>query len=386
MQSKTLCANLMVFALTLMLMSQPAQAISGAAVDIVLNNQNPYPVHPGQNLDVDVSVQNTGYDKANEVVVEILPKEPFTLLPGQETRKVFTGILGLASRSVTYRLATDMEAFTGSYDLEFRVYVDSSQEFSIEKVQINVQGEPDLVVESMETIPENIEPGSQIKIKATIKNVGTGTAHDLSLALSSAYEEIVPLLAGGTVYLGDLEPEQSKVAELLVSIDSSAEEKTYTLTLTGSYKDETNTASSKAFSIGLPVKGNINMEIINQEANYVRNVVKIEIANKGTADANSLESKLVVDGKTVGIYYVSQLKATKKTTLEFPLVMQGSGTLVMTYTGPGIEKNTVEKEIIFDFTPPSNNDGFTFMIYIVIVAVVVYILYRKFLRKKKTRK
>ncbi|MFH1294345.1 MAG: CARDB domain-containing protein [Candidatus Aenigmatarchaeota archaeon] len=365
------------------LFAHPVNAESGALIDIALNTQNPYPVQPGQIVDIEISVQNTYYIRSETVVVEILPKAPFTLLPGQDTKKTFTGIEGLGSRSASYKLSVNMDTVTNNYEMEFRVYVDSSTDPSLEKIQINVQGVPDLVIESITTEPKNIEPGSQVELLTTIKNVGTGTAHDLRLVMSSPNEVILPLLAGGSVYLGELQPGQSKVADMLLSVDSTAEEQTYTLTLTSNFNDESNTATSKNFSVGLPVRGNILMDIIDMEANYARGVVKIEIANKGTADASSLESRLVVGNKTIGVYYVSQLKATKKTTLEFPLVLQGTGTLQMSYTGPGIEKNTLEKEVVFNFQQPSSGDGFTTAIYIVIIAVVAYLAYRKFFRKKK---
>lgn len=57
------------------------------------------------------------------------------------------------------------------------------------------------------------------------------------------------------------------------------------------------------------------------------------------ADAKSLESKLIINNRTIGVDYTSQLKASKQTTLEFPLVLNGSGKLVIEYMGLGTEKH-----------------------------------------------
>lgn len=383
MTVKVFKAEVLLAFLLMTFIAQPTVALGEAALNIVLSSQSPYPVQPGQNVDIEVRLQNLYYWKAENVVVEIVPKSPFTLLPGQDVTKTFTGVEGLDSRLISYQLAVDRDAITNNYDLEFYIYTGGSGMYSVEKIQINVQGEADLFVEEVETEPQTIEPGSQVKLKATLKNVGTGTAHDVVAELSSSHEEIVPLLGKGSVYLGEMEPGQSKIAEMLLSVDSSAEEQTYTLTLTGNYNDENNIQTSKNFSIGLPVRGSVSIDVIDVEAGHARNVVKVEVANKGTADAKSLEAKLVMDNKTVGVYYVSQLKATKKTTLEFPLVLKGEATLTIDYIGPGIEKNRVEKELVFNFEPPASGNGTTMLIYIVIVAVVAYFVYRKLFRKKR---
>jgi hypothetical protein len=365
------------------LAAQPAGALETPSLNIVLSSQSPYPVQPGGNVDVEVSLQNLGYWRAENVAVEVIPKEPFALLPGQDTRKTFTGVEGLQSRSITYRLAVDRDAVTSSYDLELRVYSGGGNGYSSEKVVVKVQGVPDLVIEGVKTDPDAIEPGSEVKLEVAVKNVGTGTAHDVVAEFSSSSDYIVPLLGKGSVYLGELPPGQAKTAGTLLSVDSSAEEQTYSLTLEGKYNDENNTATAENFTIGLPVRGAIIIDVINMEASYARGVVKIEIANKGTADAKSLEAKLVMDNRTAGVYYVSQLKATKKTTIEFPLVLKGSGILAIDYTGPGIEKNSVRKEVVFNFEPQSSGDGTMILVYIVITAVAAYVLYRKFWKKRK---
>jgi len=360
----------------------PVHALDTPALDVVLSSQNPYPVRPGQTVDLGVSLQNAFYWKATNIVVEIMPKEPFTLLPGQNSRYEFSSLDGLQSRTMSFKLAVSREAITSSYDIEFRVYVDSTTKYNSDKIQINVQGQADLVLESLETEPQTIEPGSQVHLKAALKNVGTGTAHDARLNLSTT-SEIVPLLGGGSVYIGDIEPSQTRIAEMLVNVDSAAEEKTYPVTITADFIEENNTASAKKMSVGLPVRGKILIEVINVEAAYTRNVVKIEVANKGTADAKSLEAHLVVGNATVGVYYVSQLKATKKTTLEFPLVLNGQATLVMDYIGPGVDRGNATKDMVFSFVAPSSGDGTMNLVYIVIIAVAAFFVWRKFFRKKK---
>jgi hypothetical protein len=354
--------------------------------DIALTDQSPYPVNPGETVTIEVQVQNIGFGETSDKNIEIMSKDPFSLLPGEDKIHSLSSIPAQGSRSFTYRLNVDNSAPTNSYDIEFRIYTGTNRnEYERDSVEINVEGEPNLVFEDLYTDPDTLEPGAIADLIVDIKNIGTGTARDLQLTLNSSHDEIKTVLAKGKVYVGDIAPGDSKTASMGMSVESTAEEKTYNVLIYADYKDESNTETTESFSIGLPVKGTINLDIIKKEASFERGMLRIEVANKGTTEAKSLEAKLVMGGQTIGIDYISTLKANKKTTFEFPLVLQGSGQLVMDYIGPGIEKNQVTKEIVMDYESPSSGDGTTTLLAIIVIAIVVYFLYRKFFRKKKHR-
>jgi hypothetical protein len=363
-----------------------ALAQTPAILDMVLTDQSPYPVNPGETVTIEVQIQNTGYAQALDRTVEIVPKDPFSLLPGEEREQTVATITPRGSYSLTYRLAVSGTAPTNSYPVDFRIYTGADRSvFTEDFVDVNVEGEANLVLDDLYTNPETLEPGAIADVVVKVKNIGTGTARDLQLTLNSTHDEIKQVLAKGKVYVGDLKAGETKTATLGMSVDSTAEEKTYNVLIFADYKDESNTDTTDSFSIGLPVKGTISLDIIKKEASFERGTLRIEVANKGTTEAKSLEAKLEVDGNTVGIDYISSLKANKKTTFEFPLVLKGSGQLVMDYIGPGIDKNQVVKEIVMDYEAPSQGDGTTTLVIVVVVIIIVYFLYRKFFKKKKPK-
>ena len=283
---------------------------------------------------------------------------------------------------MTYRLSVDSEAPTSTYPVKFRIYEGSDATgYEEESIDINVLGEANLILDDLDTIPQTLEPGAIADAVIKIKNIGTGAAKDLELTLNSSHDEIKPILAKGRVYVGDIGPGETMTAALGMSIGSGAEEKTYIVTIGAEYRDESNSDASTAFSVGFPVEGTINLDIIKKEANYERNTLRIEVANKGTTEAKSLEARLVIDNETVGIDYISSLKANKKTTFEFPLALVGSGQLVMDFIGPGIEKNQVTKDVVLSYEQPSSTDGTGIIVVLIVLVIVVYLLYRKFLRK-----
>jgi len=375
-----------VFAALLVFPAAFVQAQNTPVFNVILTKQTPYPVEPGKNVNVEVEVQNTGLADANNIVVEIAPSDPFELLPGSERTTTYTKISASSSVKVSYDLKVNDSAISNQYELEFRIYfANNPTNYLSKKVLVNVQGQPDFIIDSTWTVPEEIEPGGTVKVFARIKNVGSGTATQTQVTLNSTSGLLIPVLSRGTVYLGDIRPGTDAVAEIELSVDTTAEHKTYLSTLSLSYKDETGSAIQKSFPMGIPVTGIINIEIVKTEANFERDVLQIEIANKGTADANSLEAKLVINGNAVGVDYVSQLKATKKITLEFPLVMEGEGQLVLDFTSPGLKQTEVTKDVSLKYQNPNGNSTLSMLITLAIVAVIAYLLWRRFFRKKKKK-
>jgi len=369
---------------SLFILATAVQAQNTPIFNVILTKQTPYPAEPGKNVNVEVEVQNTGLADANSIVVEISPASPFTLLPGSDKITTYTKISASSSVKVSYDLKVDDNAISNQYELEFRIYyANSPTNYLSQKVLVNVQGEPDFIIDSTWTTPENIEPGGSVNVFVKIKNVGTGAGSQAQLTFNSTSGVLTPILSGGSVYLGDIKPGNDTIADIQLSVDSSAGQQTYPSLLTLTYKDDTGTVRQESFSLGIPVTGVIKIEIVNIQANFDRDVLQIDIANKGTADANSLEGTLIMNNQTVGIDYTSQLKATKKTTLEFPLGTEGPAKLVLTYTSPNLQQFQVEKPIDVRYQNPNQASPVSTLIIVIIVAVIVYLIWRRFFRKKK---
>lgn len=360
-----------------------ADITSASILDVVLTDQTPFPAEPGEKVSIEIEIQNDGLMNADNVVLEFSPSEPFSLLNVNDKVKNFNRVSGQGSVKTSYNLYVSKSAVSSQYELEFQLYIAGNRDLVVtKKVSVNVQGEPKLIVESLTTSPSRIEPSSMVKVYATIKNVGTGTAGMAEVSLNSTSAYLTPVLAKGSVYLGDLKPGESKDVLLELSVDSSAEYKTYTTNLEMNYRTENNTQQQVTFYVGVPVTGSVNLDIIKIEPEYRRSLLRFEVANKGTVEAKSIEAKLLVNNQTVGIDYISTLKANKKTTFDFPLVLKGTGTLTMSYIGPGLEKNREVKELVFNYEVPESNGTGTTILVLIVVAVVAYFVWKRKFRKK----
>ena len=369
------------FLALLMVFAVNASASTAPNIKIALINQTPYPAQPGGAVTIEVEIQNNGYGAAENMALEINLTEPFKLMPGEQQTKTFGRVGGMDSVKTSYNIRVSSESVSGDYKIKF-YSTEMNAAPILNEISVKVQGEPNLVIENATLVPEKLSPGDVAELRLKIKNVGRGEASDVKIKFINT-THLKPLLSMGEIFIGDLVPDAVKEAAIQINIDTSAEEKTYTTELEISYKDESNEQSTDTKSMGIPVIGTINLDIIKKEAIYKRDILRVEVANKGTTEAKSLEARLVINSQTIDINYLSSLKANKKTTFDFPLVLQGSGQLIIDYIGPGLERNRMTEEIILDFEAPSSGNGTTTFIAAVIVLIVAYFLYRIFIRKKK---
>ena len=370
--------------LLLLFLANPAVATE-SGVNIVLTSQDPFPVEPGENVEIEVDIQNIGRGEATNFSVTILPPNNFKLLPGEDEVISFNRIGAYSSAKQTYSLHVDESTISGDYNIEFRVSFGGAIT-QIEEVTITVQGNPRIILEDVTLTPDIIESGGRANLIASVKNVGTGTARHLSLTLNST-DYLIPVLSDSFYYVGDLFPGQSGTANMEISVDDSAEEQTYVMKLTATYNDESNTEITEIFDIGIPVTGKVQLDIIKTEPNYLRSTLEFEIANKGTSEAKSVEAKLYLGNELIDVDYTSQIKPTKKTTFTFPLVEEGNGRLEITYTGPGLERNTIVNDIVFNYSLVNGANGTaaagTGLLLLIIIIIIVFIFWRKRRKKKK---
>ncbi len=316
--------------LVLAFLSYTVHAAVRPGLNIVLSSQNPYPVEPGDIVTIEIELQNTGLGEATDIVLRIEPSDPFTLIPGEKETKTFTKIEASDSVKTTYKLYVSKSAVSNDYDIDFTYYTLGDPTVTVtQSVSVTVQGSPKLVISSITTEPEKIEPGDTARFEIDIQNVGTGGVHYLEARLNSTSPYIVPVLSGGSYYLGELDPDSTKKAFFDVSIDSEAERGTYSAILSLAYMDDTNTPRTSTFVIGIPVEGKPVIEVLS--AKVENSDLKVDVENIGTGSAKALKISLVQDGEIKDSAIASELKPTKHKTLRFKNFNYGNAKINITY-------------------------------------------------------
>ncbi|MEM5798007.1 MAG: CARDB domain-containing protein [Candidatus Aenigmatarchaeota archaeon] len=373
-----ICIGMLIF--IAMFTVAKAEYFEASSLNIILTKQLPYPVQPGQNLSIEIEVQNNGFEAAENYSIEIIENLPFKVLPGEEKVKTFSKISPRSSVKASWKLIVDSKAVSGDYEIGFKVYRNDPKIWVLYKVFVAVQGKPELVIQDVDM--EGVaEPGGQITMKINLSNVGTGDARQIRTNFISV-PEITPIFSVSK-YLDELKPGQSKIAEINLSVSPEAEYKTYLSNLTVFYVDESGQGWTNSFSIGIPIKGSVSLMIIDIKPNLERQKLDIEVANKGTAEAKAITAELIIDGKVIGIDYTSSLKPNKKVTFSYPLILQGSGHLNLTYIGPELEDVHESKDIVLNFEK-KENQGLFVIIGMFLLAGLGYWFFRK--RKYKLKK
>ena len=162
-----------IFLLTAMILvfTLPEVLCAGFTYELVVETTftDPYPVEPGRNLVLSLSLFNNGSADVKNVIIELEPREPFTLL---ESSKKGIGTIGIRkTRIVDYDLYVDSSAVSAIYEIPFRVTYGVDNGF-VRTVQVRVQGQPQF--ELLDVSSGTLSPGDQGEIVVKLQNVGTG--------------------------------------------------------------------------------------------------------------------------------------------------------------------------------------------------------------------
>ncbi len=360
-----------------------AQAIATDSLATVLTKQNPYPVEPGQVVDIEVSLQNDGYGEAQNMILEINPKSPFTLLPDQERTKAFSRIAARDHVTASYKLYVDKNAISNNYELEFKFYQTGSEVQKTDEVLVQVQGEPKLALDRIETDPADMGPGDAVAITVYIKNVGSGAASQIQAGLVSNTTLILPVLSGGLSYINSIRPGEAGIATFRMSIDNAAEYQTYPSTLAIGYQDESGTAQTASFVVGLPVRGRPVIEILS--AKMESSDFKVDIENIGTANAKALKVLLIQGGSVVDSAIASELRPAKSKTIRFAGFEQGQAMVNISYLDESNQPFSEEYPVSITASASGEqggNGGLSPLVPVLIVVVVLESYYVWRIRKK----
>ncbi len=239
--------NLLLFGLLLLIMPIANSALMSdeADVKILLNNYDPLPAEPDNNLRVWISVQNQGNEQLENAYVKVNPEYPFILLPGAKLTKE-TGIISPGeSKILDYKLFVSKNTNEGDYDLEFIVCKDEKCTKEVKKttLTINVKtgGTPKirLGIEEAEAI------GFNQKEKITLNIVNRGQLDTKFLTVTLRETDDFIILSPAEIYVGELESDDFETAiyDIYFKGPENPEQeqtKEINLPLTVEYSDENN--------------------------------------------------------------------------------------------------------------------------------------------------
>ena len=294
-------------------------------------------VTAGEIIDLNITIKNIGDTDIESIDVTLLPTRVIAPLTSIRTlSKLDEG----ESENLTFKIcANDLEG-TGAFPVSFRISYEDELERKEEKtlsVGIFIEktespGPPELRVTNVTLNPGILEPGEDLKLNISIKNVGDSEASNISVFLDTLRTPFAKI--GYTrIYLERLSTGEEKNIEFTLASDRNALPKPYSIPLTIQYNKN---GIQQEFEelIGIETKGKAKLSMFNITT-YPANVkededfdLMFDIENIGTGSARYCH--VIVDFMNGGIIedkYIGHIRSYAVKSVRFTLNVEKYGTL-----------------------------------------------------------
>lgn len=288
---RKIIVSVLLFVLVGLILNVSHAAISDStAITISLVNQDPDPAIAGDIVEIRVGIENRGGVPAENIVLEIVPEYPFTMVPGENAIQKIGTIKAYQTEAdmkiVKFKVRVDRDATAGQYQLKYKEYEEGKEDISgTGSVSIEVKSrESAEVIYIDKTI---LVPGKEDSLTFTINNVGSAPLRDLTFSWINEDKIILPVGSDNTKYIKYIDVGDSAELEYRVIADTNAEAGLYELDLQLTYDDPISGGEKQINTIaGLYVGGGTDFDVAFSESSSGQ--TSFTIANIGSNPAFSV--------------------------------------------------------------------------------------------------
>jgi len=292
---------------------QPVNAIGVANIVVTSvywgsNPMDPTTAHPGDvNARLSIVLSNVGDDVARGVNATLFLGPPLVYTYFFEGKKYSATTVSKTAGDIpagysftlgfTVNVASD--AREGIYRYTLQLNYRSARELQQLNSQVMVDvplWKGELHVQNIVTQPTKIYPDSrQVLVKVGIVNSGRGAAKDIQLRLALLFPFTASSSNSDRIYVGNIPPGQSAVADFIVDVDATANFGQYTLIL----GEEAGGDLIPIGEVPLYVNEKVKFDIVSVTPDVVHAgdsgaVIRVEIKNTGSVKADSVRVQLRV--------------------------------------------------------------------------------------------
>lgn len=344
------------FVLALLLFVAPANA-GYPDFEVIATRTDPSPIQPGIYFELSLTVQNTGTDEVQNLTLELVPKYPFSLDPGEEVVKYFGRVIPPQDVMTTYKLRVAGDAVEGWNEVELKVRgcpLPSCAELTrIVKIKIEAVFAV-LSIESVTSEPAKISAGETANVKITLKNSADSLLRNIGVKLdlsnqsipfapvNSTTEKRLKFLAAG---------DQAELDFALIALPDS-QAGVHKIPLTLSYSDALGTDYTKTDMISLIIGGAPELQTNIDETDVLKagssGSVSLRLINKGPVNIKFLTVQLLPSTSyeilSSDNIYIGDLDSDDYDTAEFKL-----------YLKPDTESGSLTLPISLEYRDAMNN-------------------------------
>lgn len=288
----------------------------------------PYPANPGHYVDVWLKIENFGDIDANGFTVELRPKYPFSLDPGDNATKTFGKILSHQAVLVKYTVRIDENAVEGETLLHYAYKHDGQIRWQDSDMTIFIRtSDANIAVNSI--MAERIAPGAVSPVAIELENMADSTLTDVNVKLGLTGSDLpfVPINSTSEKKIYKIVPGEKATALFYLMALPDAVSNTYKIPIEITFKDGTGANYTKNSIIGLLVGANPDLSIVIDKSEIYKkgdtgNIV-LKFINKGLSDIKLMNIVMqpsknydIISGDEV---YVGKIDSDDYETAEFRL-------------------------------------------------------------------
>ena len=279
---------------------------------------------PGQDASIQVIVWNNGVNDLKFVTKGTIERDDLPTTAKMVTVELSAGNAPVIVKNdpqgvgdiksqgqVTVAIATKItsDANEGEYQIPLTIrytYLASSDQDGTdvlrfnyqqvnETVPITIKIKPQVHIEVLEAVSENLNVGSEGYLNLKIKNTGFEDGRQATVKIvRNGASPIIP--TDSSVFIGDFPHNGTVTCKYKVAISSEAEKQTYPVDVVVMYENrDGDMVTSASDTIGIPVGGKIDFAITSGTVQVVQgsqSVIQVEYQNSGTTIAYHSQVRL----------------------------------------------------------------------------------------------
>lgn len=354
-----------------------AADINGPQLEIQVVAQTPNVISPGDDITLQIRVENKGGSAANQVNVSL------DLPGGIELRRddlsAVQDLCGGCVKEYTFYLRADAETSSGQYPI--KINAQTSQGKYSKEAFLTFVGGANIILKEY-TLNEVIDTNQPFTTELTLTNVGTGKAQTVKITSSS---ENLILLDRSAIIIPEIGVKSDAKVTARFSLSEKVTPDTHKFPLLIEFKNENGEAITQTIHMGIPVANKANLNIQNaqttpksiKQGDDIELLLRVENVGNGDAENVKVQFETVLDGSTTA--YVGKLNSDEDAPaiiyLRANKIGKINSNITLSYTDD-TGNHVTKEEFILTIKP---NFLFLFVILLPILGVMI-LAYR---RKKK---
>ncbi len=315
---------------------------TGVKIKVTLLNQDPDPVQPADTTELRFKVENTGSNTLQDVVFEVLPSYPFSVI-GNATQNLGTVNAQLVDSNgiiVKYQLKIDSGAPSKEYIVPIR-YRQNGAWIELRDFSVSVKtSDVDVIVNSIQVTPSVVAPGEKFKMDVNLENQLSQQVKDVKVKVDFSDENIpfAPFGSTSEISIQNFASHSSQTASFYLIAKPDAKAGLYKVPVAITFEDLNGNKFNKSTITGVQVSSKAELLTLVEKSTLIQGDssgdISVKIVNKGLTDvhfvvlsAQQSETISIVSSKDV---YLGKIESDDFQTADFSVTIKKTGESAVT--------------------------------------------------------